>query len=88
MSIRKKRKKLPNAQRGRPEPVAQRPNLLWSMDFVSDSLSSGQRVRILSILDESTRECLASVADTSIIGQHVTRILDQVIETYGKPNKS
>lgn len=87
LGIKRKRKKLPNTQRGRPTPADKTPNMRWSMDFVSDRLSSGRRVRILNVIDECSRECLASVADTSITGKHVTRILDQVIESYGRPKQ-
>lgn len=87
LSIRRKRKKLAMAYRGKPESVEKMPNVRWSMDFVSDRLSFGRRVRVFNVIDECSRECLASVAETSITGQHVTRILDQLIETYGKPRQ-
>ena len=87
LSIRRKRKKLPAAQRGKPEPVKDMPNTRWSMDFVSDRLSNGRRVRLLNVIDECSRECLASVAETSITGAHVTRVLSQLIETHGKPKQ-
>jgi putative transposase len=87
LGIRRKRKKLANVLRGRPKPAEKTPNMRWSMDFVSDRLSTGRRVRVLNVIDECSRECLASVAETSITGEHVTRILDQVVETHGKPRQ-
>jgi len=42
---------------------------------------------LLNVLDECSRECLCSVVETSLSGQHVTLILDQLMETYGKPRQ-
>ena len=56
--------------------IPQGPNQRWSMDFVSDQLSDGRRFRIMTLVDDFTRECLALVADTSISGLRVTRELD------------
>ncbi|KMK67731.1 hypothetical protein IMCC21224_112604 [Puniceibacterium sp. IMCC21224] len=41
----------------------------WSLDFVSDSLSCGRRFRILNVIDDFSRECLAAVGDTSFLGE-------------------
>ena len=49
------------------------PNERWSLDFVSDQLTDGRRFRILAIVDDCTRECLALVADTSLSGTRVAR---------------
>ena len=51
----------------------------WSLDFVSDQLTDGRRFRILAVVDDCTRECLALVADTSISGRRVARELDGII---------
>jgi putative transposase len=40
------------------------PNDRWSLDFVSDQLTDGRRIRVLTVVDDCTRECLALVADT------------------------
>jgi putative transposase len=61
------------------------PNVRWSLDFVHDQLADGRRFRILAIVDDCTRECLALVADTSISGVRVARELDRLIATRGKP---
>ena len=55
------------------------PNDRWSLDFVSDQLTDGRRFRILAVVDDCTRECLALVADTSLSGQRVARELDRII---------
>jgi putative transposase len=68
-----------------PMAIPQAANQRWSMDFVSDQLSDGRRFRIMTLVDDFTRECLALVADTSISGQRVTRELDKVIAVRGCP---
>lgn len=61
------------------------PNDRWSLDFVSDQLTDGRRFRILTIVDDCTRECLALVADTSLSGARVVRELDRLMIARGKP---
>jgi transposase InsO family protein len=60
-------------------------NQRWSLDFLHDQLSDCQRFRILAVVDDFTRECLALVADTSLSGLRVGRELDSVIARPGKP---
>jgi putative transposase len=54
-------------------------NQRWSLDFVSDTLADGRRFRILCIVDDFSRECLAVVVDTSLSGVRVVRELDRLI---------
>lgn len=61
------------------------PNVTWSMDFMSDALEDGRRVRVLNVIDDYNRECLAATNGISMSSQRVTRILDEVIEIKGKP---
>lgn len=61
------------------------PNQRWSLDFVSDAFTDGRRFRILTVVDDFTRENLTLAADTSLSGQRVTRELDQVIAERGMP---
>jgi putative transposase len=65
--------------------LPQGPNQRWSLDFLHDQLSDGRRFRVLAILDDFTRECLALVADTSLSGLRVGRELDAIIAERGKP---
>jgi putative transposase len=67
------------------QPVLSAPNEEWSMDFVCDALATGRTVRVLGIVDNFTRECLALEADTSFASQRLTRVLDQVITQRGTP---
>ena len=69
----------------RPMVLPDGPNQRWSLDFVSDAFTDGRRFRILTVVDDFTRENLALVADTSLSGQRVTRELDQVIVERGMP---
>ena len=68
-----------------PMTVPQGPNQRWSLDFVSDAFACGRRFRILCVVDDFTRECLALVADTSLSGARVARELDGVLAARGKP---
>ena len=61
-------------------------NQRWSLDFVHDQMASGRRFRVLNVVDDVTRECLAAVPDTSISGRRVVRELTQLIEQRGKPD--
>jgi putative transposase len=61
------------------------PNQRWSLDFVSDGFSDGRRFRVLCVVDDFTRECLALVADTSISGARVARELDVIAAQRGYP---
>ena len=56
-----------------------RPNERWSLDFISDSFTNGRRFRVLAVVDDCTRECVALVADTSLSGARVARELDAAI---------
>ena len=61
-------------------------NQRWSLDFVSDQMTDGRRFRILTVIDNCTRECLALVADTSLSGRRVARELDAIIRQRGRPD--
>lgn len=65
--------------------VPQDPNQRWSLDFVSDTLLDGRRFRILCVIDDFSRECLATVADNSISGVRVARELDRIAQRRGYP---
>jgi len=68
-----------------PMTLPQGPNQRWSLDFLSDAFADGRRFRILAIVDDFTRGCLALVADTSLPGLRVARELDAVITLRGRP---
>ena len=68
-----------------PMRLPQGPNQRWSLDFVSDGLTDSRRFRILAVVDDFTRECVALVADTSLSSARVGRELDTVIARRGRP---
>jgi len=80
---RTRRKKLVRAGIGRR--VLTAPNDEWSLDFLCDAVATGRVVRVLSVVDNFTRECLALEADTSFASQRVTRVLDSIISQRGRP---
>lgn len=82
---RKKRKRLMRV--GQPSFVATRPNQQWAIDFVHDRMENGRTLRILSVVDTFTRECLALEVDTCLPSRRVTRTLDAVIAERGKPER-
>jgi len=55
------------------------------MDFLADALQDGRRLRILAVVDDYTRVCLALEVDTSLGGQRVVQVLQRVVETRGQP---
>jgi putative transposase len=61
------------------------PNARWSIDFMHDQLACGRRFRILNVIDDVTKECLAAVADTSISGKRVARELTALLARRGRP---
>jgi len=65
--------------------IEARRNARWSLDFVHDQLANGRRFRVLNVVDDVTRECLAAIPDTSISGVRVARELTALIARRGKP---
>jgi putative transposase len=81
---RRKRKRIgPFERKPLPKPTAA--NRSWSMDFVSDGLADGRRIRCLAIVDDCTRECVALEVDTSITGTRVKAVLQRLADTRGLP---
>ena len=61
------------------------PNERWSMDFMMDSLATGQRFRTLNVVDDYTRECVRIEVDTSLSGERVARVLEELWQQRGGP---
>jgi putative transposase len=64
-----------------------RANQRWAMDFVADTLAHGRTFRVLTIIDEHTRECLVLETDTSLPGLRVIRVLERLSQTRGLPDE-
>ena len=85
LSVRRRRgrKRARGTRASMPKP--NRPNVRWSLDFVSDTFGASRKFRILAVIDDCTRENLALIADTSLSGARVARELTALIRIYGKP---
>ena len=64
---------------------AERPNHVWSYDFVWDETEGGRRLKILPVVDEFSRECLAIEVSRSITAAQVIRVLERLFEEHGEP---
>jgi putative transposase len=80
---RRRRKRLSHLRVVRERPPAL--NHTWAVDFVHDALFNGRRFRVLAVIDEFSRECLAVEVDASLTGERVTRVLERVCEVRGVP---
>ena len=65
----------------------QRANEEWSLDFVMDGLATGRALRVLTMVDSYTRECLAIEVDSCLSSRRVTRVLEWIIEQRGVPER-
>ncbi len=87
LTVRRRKHKRTAAGRERIPAVGTHPNERWCLDFVSDALASGRRLRILTILDTCTREALTIEVDTSLPGARVVQVLDRLIGERGIPQE-
>jgi putative transposase len=84
LSIRRKKRK--HCRRvGQPLRNWTAANQEWGLDFVHDAVASGRAIRVLSVVDAFTRECLALEVDTSFASRRVTRALEEIVARRGKP---
>ena len=85
LAVRRRRSRRRIAVARTPIPKPDGPNSRWSTDFVHDQLANGRRFRVLTIIDDVTRECLAAVPDTSLSGKRVVREMNALIARRGRP---
>jgi len=85
LSVRKRKARRRAVGTRAPILVEAKANACWSLDFVHDQFAWGRKFRVLNIVDDVTRECLAAIPDTSISGRRVARELTTLIERRGKP---
>lgn len=88
LAVRRRKRKRTGPFEREPLPKPAAANRSWSMDFVSDGLADGRRLRCLAIVDDCTRECLAIEVDTSITGTRVKAVLVRLRDTRGLPRSS
>jgi putative transposase len=86
--VRTKQRRKMARRRPVPTGVAVRPNHCWSMDFVSDKLADGRPFRILTVVDQFTRECVKLEADRSMTGMKVVQALERAQQERGSLPKS
>lgn len=84
LTVRRRRRKRIAVPR-QPMPIPHLPNERWSMDFVHDALHNGRRIRMLNVVDDCTRECLAIETDTSLPGTRVIAVLERLADLRGLP---
>src|SRR5690606_37500231 len=85
LAVRRRRKiRRPPCER-QPLSAASAPNGVWSMDFVSDALASGRRLKCLTVADDFTHESVDITVDHGISGAYVVRVLDQAARFRGYP---
>jgi len=85
LAVRRRKSRRRIAVARTPIPAPDGPDSRWSLDFVHDQLASGRRFRVLNIIDDVTKECLAAIPDSSISSKRVVRVMKDLIETRGKP---
>ena len=83
MIRRKKRKHCVRV--GKPLLARTAANQEWALDFLHDAVECGRVIRVLSVVDVYTRECLALEVDTSFASRRVTRVLDAIVAERGHP---
>jgi putative transposase len=83
MIRRKKRKHCVRV--GKPLVARTSANQEWALDFLHDAVDCGRAIRVLSVVDAYTRECLALEVDTSFASRRVTRVLDEIVAERGRP---
>jgi putative transposase len=87
LGLRRKHKRRLPARIKEPLQQPDTPNKSYSMDFISDALTNGRKLRVLKIMDDYTRESLAAYADYSICSAQVVKELEQIIADRGKPQQ-
>jgi len=87
LALKKRNTKKNYEKRGMPERAITAANIRWSMDFVSDKTRHGLNIRVLTVIDEVTRECLALEVDSSITGRKVAAVLNRIAIFRGMPQE-
>lgn len=83
LSVRRRKRKRTAGVRVESRQAATAPDQRWSLDFVSDALWQGRKLRMLTVVDTYTRESLAIEVDTSLSGARVARVLERVVQERG-----
>ena len=84
-SRKRKRQRLGSSENGVARRRAEYPGHLWSYDFAMDATEEGRRLKVMPIVDEYSRECLALEVERSISSEDVVETLDQLFTERGAP---
>ena len=87
MALKRRNKKKKYEKRGMPNRTSLLANSRWSMDFVLDRTRSGNHIRVLTVIDETTRECLALEVDSSLTGNRGSTVLNCIALFRGLPKE-
>ena len=85
LTVRTKHRKKAASRQRVPQGLATGPNQRWSMDFVSDRFVDGRWFRVLTVIDQFTRECLLLLVDSALSGEKVAAALENVVSQRGVP---
>jgi putative transposase len=85
LAIRRKKRKH-CVREGKPLVARTSANQEWALDFVHDAVECGRTIRVLTVVDAYTRECLALEVDTSFASRRVTRVLEAIVAERGQPH--
>jgi transposase InsO family protein len=80
-----KKRRLGTSEGGVMRRRAERPNHVWSLDFIYDRTSNGRQVKILSVIDEFTRECIALEVGRRMTGSGIVELVTDLLTIRGKP---
>ena len=87
LRARRPRRHVSAAHRQPPKRLARRANDAWSMDFMADQLVDGRRLRLLTVVDVCTRECLAIDVGRALRSEDVVRVLTTIAAERGAPRR-
>lgn len=86
LPVRKRKKAKRPASERVPLQLGRAVNDVWSMDFVSDSLANGRRIKCLTVADDFSHECVQIAIDFGMSGEYVTRLLGEAARFRGYPS--
>jgi putative transposase len=78
-----RRRKRAGSSTHEPVAIAEAPNVVWAIDFQYDSTTDGRPIKILSAVDEHTRECLGGLVERSITAERLATELDDIVADRG-----
>lgn len=85
LNVKRKAKRRTITRERQPLLASQELNRVWALDFMRDTLYDGRPFRTLNVIDEGNREALRIECGTSIPSTRVVRVMNQLVEVYGKP---